>query len=59
MFGAGGNRPKIRRYEMGETAGNLADLSVITSDNPRFEEPLEIINDIKKKAVINCFFLIL
>lgn len=48
MFGAGGNRPKIRRYEMGETAGNLADLSVITSDNPRFEEPLEIINDIKK-----------
>ena len=48
LFGAGGNRPKIRRYEMGEVAGNLADLSVITSDNPRYEEPLDIIEDIKK-----------
>ena len=32
---------------MGETAGNLADLAVITSDNPRFEKPSEIIEDIK------------
>lgn len=47
LFGAGGNRPKIRRYEMGETAGNLADLSIITSDNPRYENPLDIIEDIK------------
>ena len=47
LFGAGGNRPKVRRYEMGETAGNLADLAVITSDNPRFEKPSEIIEDIK------------
>lgn len=48
LFGAGGNRPKIRRFEMGETAGNLSDLCVITSDNPRFEDPLEIIKDIKE-----------
>lgn len=48
LFGAGGNRPKIRRYEMGEVSGKLSDLSVITSDNPRFEDPLEIIEDIKK-----------
>ncbi len=48
LFGAGGNRPKVRRFEMGETAGRLSDLCVITSDNPRFEDPLEIINDIKK-----------
>lgn len=48
LFGAGGNRPKARRYEMGETAGNLADLSVITSDNPRFENPKQILEDIKE-----------
>lgn len=47
MFGAGGNRPKIRRYEMGEVSGRLADLSVITEDNSRFEEVQDIINDIK------------
>ena len=34
-------------YEMGEVSGNLADLTVITSDNPRFEEPQAIIDDIK------------
>lgn len=47
LFGCGGNRSKLRRYEMGEVSGNIADLTVITSDNPRFEEPEEIINDIK------------
>ncbi len=47
MFGCGGNRSKLRRYEMGEVSGNLADLTVITSDNPRFEEPEDIIADIR------------
>ena len=47
LFGAGGNRPKIRRYEMGEMSGKYSDLSVITSDNPRFENPMDIIEDIK------------
>jgi len=47
LFGCGGNRSRLRRYEMGEVSGRLADLTVITSDNPRFEEPQEIINDIK------------
>ena len=47
VFGCGGNRSKLRRYEMGEVSGKLADLTVITSDNPRFEEPQDIINDIK------------
>jgi len=46
LFGCGGNRAKQRRYEMGEISGNMADLTIITSDNPRFEEPLDIINDI-------------
>lgn len=47
MFGCGGDRSKLRRYEMGEVSGNLADLTVITSDNPRTEKPQDIINDIK------------
>ena len=47
VFGCGGNRSKLRRYEMGEVSGKLADLTVITSDNPRFEEPLDIIKDIE------------
>lgn len=47
LFGCGGNRSKLRRYEMGEVSGKLADLTVITSDNPRFEEPQDIIEDIK------------
>ena len=47
LFGCGGNRAKARRYEMGEVSGKLADLTIITSDNPRFEEPQDIIDDIK------------
>lgn len=47
LFGCGGNRSKLRRYEMGEVSGRLADLTIITSDNPRFEEPQDIIEDIK------------
>ena len=47
LFGCGGNRSKLRRYEMGEVSGRLADLTIITSDNPRNEEPQAIIDDIK------------
>lgn len=47
VFGCGGNRSKLRRYEMGEVSGKLADLTIITSDNPRYEEPQDIIDDIK------------
>ena len=47
LFGCGGNRSKLRRYEMGEVSGNYASLTIITSDNPRFEDPLEIIADIR------------
>lgn len=46
LFGCGGDRAKSRRYEMGEVSSRLADLSVITSDNPRTEEPMAIIEDI-------------
>lgn len=47
VFGCGGNRSRLRRYEMGEVSGRLADLTVITSDNPRYEDPQDIIDDIK------------
>lgn len=46
LFGCGGNRSKLRRYEMGEVSSKLADLTVITSDNPRDEEPQAIMDDI-------------
>ncbi len=46
VFGCGGNRSRDRRFEMGEVSGKLADLTIITSDNPRFEEPEAIIADI-------------
>ena len=47
VFGCGGNRARDRRFEMGEVSGNLADLTIITSDNPRNEDPQAIIDDIK------------
>lgn len=46
MFGCGGNRSKARRYEMGEISSKLADLTIVTSDNPRDEEPEAILEDI-------------
>lgn len=47
VFGCGGNRSKLRRFEMGEVSGNYADFTIITSDNPRYEKPQDIIEDIK------------
>ncbi|MDO5702051.1 MAG: UDP-N-acetylmuramoyl-L-alanyl-D-glutamate--2,6-diaminopimelate ligase [Lachnospiraceae bacterium] len=46
VFGCGGNRARSRRFEMGEVSGRLADFTIITSDNPRFEEPQAIMDDI-------------
>ena len=48
VFGCGGEKPMIRRTEMGKAAGELADLTVITSDNPRGEDPMKIIGDIER-----------
>lgn len=47
LFGAGGNRPRDRRFEMGEISGRLSDLSVITEDNSRFESVESILDDIE------------
>lgn len=46
LFGCGGNRAKSRRYEMGEVSSRFADLTVVTSDNPRDEDTMDIIQDI-------------
>lgn len=46
VFGAGGNRDKLKRPIMGRTAGENADFSIVTSDNPRYEDPDLIIEDI-------------
>ena len=48
VFGAGGDRDKSKRSRMGEAAGRLADYSIITSDNPRSEDPLAIIAEIER-----------
>lgn len=46
IFGCGGNRSRERRFEMGEVSGRLSDFTIITSDNPRFEKPEAIVEDI-------------
>lgn len=57
VFGCGGNRDKTKRAIMGETAGRLADLCIITSDNPRNENPIHIIEDIEKGIIkTNCSY---
>ncbi len=48
VFGAGGDRDKTKRPLMGTIASELSDLSIITSDNPRTEEPAQIIREIAK-----------
>ena len=48
VFGCGGNRDKTKRPVMGRIAAQYSKKAIITSDNPRFEDPLEIINEIKK-----------
>ena len=46
LFGCGGDRDKTKRPKMGRIAGELSDFCVVTSDNPRTEDPRAIINDV-------------
>jgi len=48
VFGAGGSRDKSKRPRMGNVASQYADIIIVTSDNPRNEEPLDIIADITR-----------
>ena len=47
VFGCGGNRDRLKRPKMGEIAARLSDITIVTSDNPRDEDPLEIIKEIE------------
>ena len=51
VFGCGGNRSKDRRYGMGEVAGEMADFSILTADNSRYEKTEDIISDIESTLV--------
>lgn len=48
VFGCGGNRDKGKRKKMGRISGEISDFSIITTDNPRYEEPMDIISEIEK-----------
>jgi UDP-N-acetylmuramoyl-L-alanyl-D-glutamate--2,6-diaminopimelate ligase len=48
VFGCGGNKDKTKRPVMGGYAVRLSDFAIITSDNPRYEDPMEIIDEILK-----------
>ncbi len=58
VFGCGGDRDKTKRPIMGKIGTDLSDYSIITSDNPRNEEPLEIINDVVQEIQNNNFEII-
>jgi UDP-N-acetylmuramoyl-L-alanyl-D-glutamate--2,6-diaminopimelate ligase len=51
VFGAGGNRDKTKRPKMGRVATELSDITILTSDNPRFEKTEDIIEDIRAGLV--------
>ena len=48
LFGCGGNRDKSKRPIMGERVAKFCDFAVLTSDNPRFEDPLDILSQVEK-----------
>lgn len=58
VFGCGGDRDRAKRAIMGEIAGNLCDFCIITSDNPRSENPQTIISDIEQGIIkTNCEYI--
>ena len=51
VFGCGGNRDRAKRPLMGQAAASLSDLAYLTSDNPRDEDPLAIIEEVRSGAL--------
>ncbi len=58
IFGCGGQRDKLKRPKMGRIVTQLADYAIITSDNPRSEDPMRIIRDIRSGISKNNFRVI-
>ena len=58
VFGCGGDRDKTKRAEMGNIGTELSDYAIITSDNPRSETPMEIIEDILKGVKTNNYVVV-
>ncbi len=52
VFGCGGNRDQSKRRLMGNISAKNADFTIITSDNPRFEEPMDIISEVEKGVLL-------
>lgn len=57
VFGCGGNRDKKKRKIMGEVASRLSDVVIVTSDNPRDEDPEKIIEDIKEGITCDAYYI--
>ena len=59
VFGCGGNRDRGKRPIMGRIAGAISDIAIITSDNPRFEDPMAIIDEVEEgiKGVCNNYLI--
>ena len=55
IFGCGGDRDRTKRPLMGEVVGKYSDLAILTSDNPRTEDPLRIMNEVEKGLENNSF----
>ena len=57
VFGCGGNRDKSKRRIMGKISTSIADLTIITTDNSRFEDPIEIMEEIESGVVNENYIL--
>ncbi|MDP2940745.1 MAG: UDP-N-acetylmuramoyl-L-alanyl-D-glutamate--2,6-diaminopimelate ligase [Candidatus Omnitrophota bacterium] len=58
VFGCGGDRDKSKRPKMGRVVSRLADYAIITNDNPRGEEPIDIIRDIERGMIRDNYYVI-
>lgn len=58
VFGCGGNRDRSKRPKMADVATRLSNFVIMTTDNPRFEDPMDIIRDMEKGAVNGNYMIV-